>query len=162
MEAYLAIGLTNDIIFRVASFTKQTLMRAVGLSLWIYGFLVREIASSDIDCTANTQEACEQCQEVNVSVDCYWKNNRCNQLVWTDLKRYRPLSRVGRIAITSCYYQGSTANVALRHLGEQNYDILLVFSVSGESSELNSILKYANRHNISVIGVSCKSSSKND
>ena len=42
---------------------------------------------------------------------------------------------------------------------QKNHDILLVFSVSGESSELNSILKYANRHKINVIGVSCKSSS---
>tara|TARA_Y100000590_G_C15701065_1_gene1006795 strand:+ start:150 stop:1124 length:975 start_codon:yes stop_codon:yes gene_type:complete len=42
---------------------------------------------------------------------------------------------------------------------QQNRDILLVFSVSGESSELNSILKYANRHNVPVIGVSCKSNS---
>ena len=42
---------------------------------------------------------------------------------------------------------------------QKNHDILLVFSVSGESLELNSILKYANRHKISVIGVSCKSSS---
>ena len=42
---------------------------------------------------------------------------------------------------------------------QKNYDVLLIFSVSGESSELNSILKYANRHNISIIGVSCKSSS---
>ncbi len=42
---------------------------------------------------------------------------------------------------------------------QKNRDILLVLSVSGESSELNSILKYANRHNISVIGVSCKQSS---
>ena len=42
---------------------------------------------------------------------------------------------------------------------QKNYDVLLVFSVSGESAELNSILKYANRHNISVIGVSCKNSS---
>ena len=42
---------------------------------------------------------------------------------------------------------------------QKNQDILLIFSVSGESSELNSILRYANRHNISVIGVSCKSSS---
>ena len=38
-------------------------------------------------------------------------------------------------------------------------DILLVFSVSGESSELNSVLKHAHRFNIKVIGVSCKSSS---
>ena len=42
---------------------------------------------------------------------------------------------------------------------QKNHDILLIFSVSGESSELNSILRYANRHNIAVIGVSCKSSS---
>jgi len=34
-----------------------------------------------------------------------------------------------------------------------------VFSVSGESTELNSILRYANRHNILVIGVSCKATS---
>jgi len=42
---------------------------------------------------------------------------------------------------------------------QKNHDALLIFSVSGESSELNSILRYAKRHNISVIGVSCKSSS---
>ena len=34
-----------------------------------------------------------------------------------------------------------------------------MFSVSGESSELNSILRHANRFNLKVIGVSCKSSS---
>ena len=38
-------------------------------------------------------------------------------------------------------------------------DTLLIFSVSGESSELNPILRYANRFNIKIIGVSCKSSS---
>jgi len=38
-------------------------------------------------------------------------------------------------------------------------DILLIFSVSGESSELNPILRYANRFNIKTIGVSCKSAS---
>ena len=38
-------------------------------------------------------------------------------------------------------------------------DTLLIFSVSGESSELNSILRYANRFNLKVIGVSCKASS---
>jgi len=42
---------------------------------------------------------------------------------------------------------------------QKNRDVLLVFSVSGESSELNNILRYANRHNVSVIGVSCKSAS---
>ena len=42
---------------------------------------------------------------------------------------------------------------------QKNQDVLLVFSVSGESSELNSILRYATRYNVPVIGVSCKSSS---
>ena len=42
---------------------------------------------------------------------------------------------------------------------QKNNDTLLVFSVSGESYELNSILRFANRHNISVIGVSCKPNS---
>ena len=42
---------------------------------------------------------------------------------------------------------------------QKNQDCLLIFSVSGESSELNSILRYANRNNIPIIGVSCKSSS---
>ena len=42
---------------------------------------------------------------------------------------------------------------------QKTQDVMLVFSVSGESSELNSILRYANRHKISVIGVSCKPSS---
>ena len=42
---------------------------------------------------------------------------------------------------------------------QKNRDVLLVFSVSGESAELNSILRYANRNDIPVIGVSCKSSS---
>ena len=41
---------------------------------------------------------------------------------------------------------------------QKKHDVLLVFSVSGESSELNSILSYANRNNIETIGVSCKSS----
>ena len=42
---------------------------------------------------------------------------------------------------------------------QKNNDVLLVFSVSGESSELNSILRYANRHSIPLIGVSCKATS---
>ena len=42
---------------------------------------------------------------------------------------------------------------------QKNNDVLLIFSVSGESSELNSILRFANRHNINTIGVSCKPSS---
>ena len=42
---------------------------------------------------------------------------------------------------------------------QKKNDALLIFSVSGDSSELNSILRYANRNNISTIGVSCRSSS---
>ena len=42
---------------------------------------------------------------------------------------------------------------------QKNHDVILVFSVSGESAELNSILRYANRYNIPVVGVSSKSSS---
>ena len=42
---------------------------------------------------------------------------------------------------------------------QKNNDAILVLSVSGESSELNSILRFANRNNINIIGVSCKSSS---
>ena len=42
---------------------------------------------------------------------------------------------------------------------QKNNDALLIFSVSGESSELNSILRYANRHNIPIVGVSCKATS---
>ena len=42
---------------------------------------------------------------------------------------------------------------------QKSQDVMLVFSVSGESSELNNILRFANRFKIPVIGVSCKSSS---
>ena len=38
-------------------------------------------------------------------------------------------------------------------------DILLIFSASGESSELNACVRHAHRFNIKIIGVSCKSSS---
>jgi len=74
---------------------------------------------------------------------------------------------VGQIISSSIASLG-TPSVAfsandLQHGGlgaiQKNYDMLLVLSVSGESSELNSILRFANRHNIPVIGVSCKSSS---
>ncbi|SVC15774.1 uncharacterized protein METZ01_LOCUS268628, partial [marine metagenome] len=42
---------------------------------------------------------------------------------------------------------------------QKGFDVLLIFSVSGETSELNSILRFSNRNNIPVVGVSCKSSS---
>tara|TARA_Y100000768_G_C23947301_1_gene668244 strand:+ start:687 stop:1658 length:972 start_codon:yes stop_codon:yes gene_type:complete len=38
-------------------------------------------------------------------------------------------------------------------------DILIVFSYSGNTTELNNILKYANRHRIKIIGVASKSDS---
>ena len=38
-------------------------------------------------------------------------------------------------------------------------DVLLIFSVSGQSSELDDVLRFANRFNIKTIGVSCKSNS---
>ena len=41
----------------------------------------------------------------------------------------------------------------------KNNDVFLIFSVSGDSSELDKILRYSNRHNIPLIGVSCKTSS---
>ena len=42
---------------------------------------------------------------------------------------------------------------------QKKQDVIIIFSVSGESHELNSILNFANRHNVPIIGVSCKSSS---
>jgi arabinose-5-phosphate isomerase len=42
---------------------------------------------------------------------------------------------------------------------QKNQDVMLILSVSGESLELNSILGYAKRHGIQIIGVSCKPSS---
>ena len=42
---------------------------------------------------------------------------------------------------------------------QKHQDIMLILSVSGESSELNSILRYAKRNNVQIIGVSCKPSS---
>mgnify|MGYP006115838493 FL=1 len=42
---------------------------------------------------------------------------------------------------------------------QKDQDVMLILSVSGESLELNSILGYAKRHDIQIIGVSCKPSS---
>ena len=38
-------------------------------------------------------------------------------------------------------------------------DVILIFSASGESSELNDVIRHAHRFGIKVIGVSCKSNS---
>jgi arabinose-5-phosphate isomerase len=42
---------------------------------------------------------------------------------------------------------------------QKEKDIIIIFSISGESNELNSILNFANRHAIPIVGVSCKSNS---
>ena len=62
------------------------------------------------------------------------------------------LSSVG---ISSFFLSPSEANHG--DLGQiDKKDLLLVFSYSGNTSELNSILKYANRFNIKIIGVASK------
>ena len=42
---------------------------------------------------------------------------------------------------------------------QKKQDVIIILSVSGESHELISILNFANRHGVPVIGVSCKSTS---
>ena len=42
---------------------------------------------------------------------------------------------------------------------QKKRDVIMIFSISGQSNELNSILTFTKRHNIPVIGVSCKSKS---
>ena len=62
------------------------------------------------------------------------------------------LSSVG---ISSFFLSPSEANHG--DLGQiDKKDLLLVFSYSGNTSELTSILKYANRFNIKIIGVASK------
>ena len=39
---------------------------------------------------------------------------------------------------------------------QKKRDVVIIFSISGQSNELNSILIFTKRHNIPVIGVSCK------
>jgi len=68
-------------------------------------------------------------------------------------------STLASLSIPSIAYSANDLEHGSLGTIQKNLDCLLVFSVSGESSELNSILRYANRHNISVIGVSCKSNS---
>jgi len=65
------------------------------------------------------------------------------------------LSSVG---IPSFYLNPSEANHG--DLGQiDKNDILLIFSYSGNTSEINGLLKYANRFNIKVIGVASKEES---
>ena len=65
------------------------------------------------------------------------------------------LSSVG---ISSFYLNPGEANHG--DLGQiEKRDVLLVFSYSGNTSEINNMLKYANRFNIPIIGVASKKNS---
>ena len=65
------------------------------------------------------------------------------------------LSSVG---ISSFYLNPGEANHGdLGHIEKR--DVLLVFSYSGNTSEINNMLKYANRFNIPIIGVASKKNS---
>ena len=59
----------------------------------------------------------------------------------------------------SAAYDSSSLNHGSMGTIQKGHDVLLIFSVSGETSELNSVLRFSNRNNIPVIGVSCKASS---
>ena len=73
---------------------------------------------------------------------------------------------IGSRVASSCSSLG-TASVAfsandLSHGGLGFFskdDVLLIFSASGESNELNDVIRYAHRSNIKIIAVSCKPSS---
>ena len=54
---------------------------------------------------------------------------------------------------TSSLNHGSMGSI------QKSNDVVIIFSVSGETSELNSVLRFCSRNNIPTIGVSCKSSS---
>ncbi len=91
---------------------------------------------------------------------------------------YKTRGKIFVIGVGKSYIVGSKVSSTLSSLGtpsvafnaadllhgglgciDKNNDALLIFSVSGDSSELDKILRYSNRHNIPTIGVSCKSSS---
>ena len=68
-------------------------------------------------------------------------------------------STLSSLGTPSVAFDSSSLNHGSIGSIQKGSDVLLVFSVSGETSELNSILSFSNRNNIPVIGVSCKSSS---
>ena len=91
---------------------------------------------------------------------------------------YKTRGKIFVIGVGKSYIVGSKVSSTLSSLGtpsvafnatdllhgglgciDKNNDALLIFSVSGDSSELDKILRYSNRHNIPTIGVSCKPSS---
>jgi len=68
-------------------------------------------------------------------------------------------SSLSSLGTPSVAFDSSSLNHGSMGSIQKGYDALLIFSVSGETSELDTILRYSNRNNIPVIGVSCKSSS---
>ena len=68
-------------------------------------------------------------------------------------------STLSSLGTPSVAFDSSSLNHGSMGSIQKGFDVLLIFSVSGETSELNSILRFSNRNNIPVVGVSCKSSS---
>ncbi len=68
-------------------------------------------------------------------------------------------STLSSLGTPSVAFDSSSLNHGSMGSIQKGYDVLLIFSVSGETSELNSILRFSNRNNIPIVGVSCKSSS---
>ena len=68
-------------------------------------------------------------------------------------------STLNSLGTPSAAYDSSSLNHGSMGAIQKGHDVLLIFSVSGETSELNSVLRFSNRNNIPVIGVSCKASS---
>ena len=68
-------------------------------------------------------------------------------------------STLSSLGTPSVAFDSSSLNHGSMGSIQKGFDVLLIFSVSGETAELNSILRFSNRNNIPVVGVSCKSSS---
>lgn len=68
-------------------------------------------------------------------------------------------SSFSSLGTPSAAYDSSSLNHGSMGAIQKGHDVLLIFSVSGNTEDLNAILRYTNRNNIPVIGVSCKPSS---
>ena len=68
-------------------------------------------------------------------------------------------STLSSLGTPSVAFDSSSLNHGSMGSIQKGFDVLLIFSVSRETAELNSILRFSNRNNIPVIGISCKSSS---
>ena len=68
-------------------------------------------------------------------------------------------STFSSLGTASAAYDSSSLNHGSMGAIQKEHDVLLIFSVSGNTEDLNTILRFSNRNNIPVIGVSCKPSS---